>query len=145
MNIKDCQAKLAEMLKERPQALEFIKLYVSYANLVDDIVDEKDFQNSKKFLQHANSAETLHSHPYWIANIDWLRSVLLIVHNDYSDSVEYDTVMQGDSKVLADALRIAGFHVIAAVVYKELGYDAMREISPAFRYALWKRHKDEAH
>jgi hypothetical protein len=145
MTIKECQIKLAEMLKERPQALDFIDRYVTYANLVDDIVDEKDYQNAKRILEHANTAETLHSHPYWIANIVWLRPVLLVVHNDYADSVEYDAMVEGDTKVLADALRIAAFHVVVATVYNELGYAAMREISPKFRYALWKRHKDEAH
>lgn len=134
------------MLKERPAALEFIKLYVSYANLVDDIIDEGKFQNAQTFLRHTNFAETLHSHPYWIANIQWLRPVLLITHNDYADSVEFDS-FTGDTekKQMADVLRIAAFHVVMAVVYNELGHEAMREISSSFRFALWKRHKDEAH
>lgn len=144
-SLQDCQNELAEILKEKPVALDFIKLYVAYANLVDDIIDEKEFQNKERILQHANDTETLHSHPYWIANVNWLRVVLLVVHNDYADSVKFEYGSEGDAKVLGDALRIAAFHLVAAVVYNEVGYDAMRAISPKFRYALWRRHKDEAH
>lgn len=146
MTIADCQQKLTKMLEGRDVALDFIKLYVSYANLVDDIVDEKDFQNAGRLLEHANTAETLHSHPYWIANINWLRPVVLVVHNEFADSVELenDTIREGAAQ-LADTLRIAAFNVVALVVYNELGYNAMREISADFRYALWRRHKNENH
>lgn len=144
-SLQDCQNELAEMLKEHPVALEFVKLYVTYANLVDDIVDEKDFQNSELFLKHANLAETVHAHPYWIQHAGWIRVALLIVHNDYSDSVIFEKTDDAGKKQLADSLRIAALHLVLLVVYNELGYDAMRQISPKFRYALWRRHKDEAH
>jgi hypothetical protein len=144
-SLQDCQNELAELLKNKPEALSFIKLYVEYANLVDDIVDEKDFQNSAKFLKHSDLAETVHTHPYWIANFGWLRVATLVVHNDYADSVIFEHSDDEGKKQLADSLRIAAIHLVLLVVYNELGYDAMRAISPKFRHALWKRHKNEGH
>jgi hypothetical protein len=143
--IKDCQIELATLLKDKPVALNFIDLYVTYANLVDDIVDEKDYQNSAKFLKHSELAETVHTHPYWLQNAGWLKVATLVVHNDYADSVIFEHSDDAGKKQLADSLRIAAIHLVLLVVYNELGYDAMRAISPKFRHALWKRHKNEGH
>lgn len=135
--------ELNEILIERPEAFEFVVLYRNYIHLIDDIVDEKEFQNSVKLLELQALASRTFTCNFWIRHGQKLIVTEQLINNSFADSVHWEKSETEWKRRDANVLRHAGLDMFFAVLLVEFGYNVMRSFSARFREQCHLLHTDE--
>lgn len=133
------------LFSSKPEALAFTNLYCQYCHAIDDIIDEEYPPKGKsKFIIDAfELAERLFSSHYFISNYYWLKPVIAIVRNDYSNACLWEEESEDWKKLHADVLRHSGYNVFFAIVEHEFGWAALSAISARFREFSHHKHLND--
>ena len=138
---KQLLLKLAEMLKGRLECLEFLNLYASYGEVVDDLVDDPG--NSFNVQKADELSVKIGECVYWKTHQQYLWCIRWIIHNQYFDSVKLEASTEYWKRRDAKVLSHAGSMMLFAVILIEFGIDKLNEISMEFREHMYERHKDD--
>ena len=129
------------LFSEKPEALIFLRDYVTYCHLVDDMVDEtKDIDRIRRCTTYATC---LYSSDYWARNRQTLYAVDRITHNQYFDAVTWEHSEEEWKRRDARALNHCGYNMLFAVILLEFGEDAMNQWSIKYREYSHLKHKDD--
>lgn len=123
---------------EKPQVLEFLKLYGEYIELVDDFVDKDNGEINP--LDITNKALEVFSTNYWRANAHFLYLIDKVNRLTYLDS---NKMMASDIdwiKTDGKALSHCAYNLLFAIIIHELGDAKAEEISLEFRINAHKEH-----
>lgn len=128
--------KLFPLFIDRPEAWQFILLYKKYIHTIDDLVDEKFDIN--KLLYSYYLASLIYSSDYFYRNRATLLAIDHTISSCYADSVAFERAEGEQKKQWADTIRHCGIEMILKIVQIELGWEAMRSISPIVREEVLK-------
>ena len=135
---KELLVELTELFKDRPKAYEFLKLYGEHGELVDDLVDEivtPELVEKESRLAHAVS-----NCEYWRT---WQRELYLVsrlVHNQFFDSVKWESAQEEWKRRDAKALSHCGYNMLFSVILIEFGEETLMKFSLRFREHAHLRH-----
>lgn len=123
---------------EKPEVLEFLKLYGEYIELVDDFVDKDNGEINP--LDITNKALEVFSCNYWRANAHFYYLIDKVNRLTYMDS---NKMMESDIEWIKQdgkALSHCAYNLLFAVLVHELGDKFAEEISYEFRINAHKEH-----
>lgn len=135
---KELLKEITELLKDKPDAVEFLYLYGEYGELLDDVVDE-----SPEILRAQRVDEyviKLNNCKYWQQHMQYLWVVRWLVHNSYFDSVKWEHSDVEWKRRDAKCLSHSGYLMLFAVILIEFGIDKLNEISLRFREHAHLKH-----
>lgn len=123
-------------------AAEFLRLWAEYCHAIDDIVDGDERSAQHVIRSFATGACVFH-HPFYLQNLACLRQIVLLVSNEYADSVEFEKSPEPWKRAHADVLRHAGNLMVIAVAQLCGGWDHARKISVKQREACYRMQHPE--
>ena len=146
LNLEQVEAalkgELFELLKERKDALDFLKYYIDYCHMIDDLVDED--KNIELVRQTSKQAAIVFNCPYWK---QWGANLYLvdrITHNTYFDSVVWEKSEEEWKRRDARALNHCAYNMLFAIILIEFGEAKLQEISGKYReFAHAKQLKED--
>lgn len=136
-------AKTAALYEEatvgNPAARAFLDAWNNYCHSIDDFIDlkENDFKTFLRILVHANM---LYSMPFYQEHTDRLHPLVVLITNNYADSIEWASKHEDWRRNWADTLRFAGNEMVTMVAYLCGGMERMRDISLNLRDLAWSTH-----
>ena len=122
-------------------AMGFLAEWSRYVHEIDDIVDGER-PGLEEILGTFARAAALYSHPFYLANLAALRSVVLLVTNLYADSVAWERSDVAWQRDWADHNRHVGMEMVIAVAMIVGGYEHGRAISREQREICYVEHHD---
>ncbi len=148
------KSALDKYLGNNLSAYQWLFLYRHYCHAIDDIIDIPERRSDNEYILLVfNKALDVLSHPFYLAHVNRLYSVIKVIHNTYCDSVQWEASNETWKKLYADVIRCATNEmlttVVSIVVTEEtqsfdLGYEAAREVSLLAREKSWNdHHKDD--
>ena len=131
---------IRDILRNYPDALNFLFAYIDYIHAIDDIIDEPDKRNDDAFILRtfAMSAQ-IFAFPFYRQFGDKLALIDNIINNEFADTLIWGQSSEEWKRRHADVMRHCGYNMFYAVVWICCGYDKMREISAKFRE--WSHYK----
>lgn len=138
MKVED---ELQELLKQKPEALEFLLLFGEYSNLLDDQVDEA--KSEERTRRISALASRIFNTAYWqrySANLFLLERV---INNCYFDSVRWEKSDEQWQRRIAKVLASCGIMMIVAVLIIEFGEDVANEWSLKLRQLSYEKQKND--
>jgi len=138
INNEKLENSLAALLKDKPEALEFLILFGRYGNLLDDVVDEA--KSSALVRDTAVAASDLYNCNYWKQWGQTLRIVEKLVANQYFDSVVWEHSRVKWHREHAKVYSHAGLLMIFAVILIEYGEKRLEQLS-----LEWRQYAHEIH
>jgi len=143
LNQEDIQEAF-ELFKERPDIQEFLFKFSKYCHLIDDVIDVEEYKNDpQNLLKICYMALDIYSSQFYRDNIAMLHPVILMTHNTYADSVEWEKSKIKWKADQADTFRCCGNEILLILIERLFGYDKMREFSLKIREGAYKRHHTE--
>ena len=135
-------AKLQLYLSHDQDAIRFIKAFGSYCHEIDDIIDEK-ITDPEKILRTFVNAAAIYSCNFYQRFADRLYPTVLLITNEYADSVKWEKNDDSYKEHISDVLRSCGNNMLILVVGIVAGYEAMRDVSCLIRETSYLKHHDE--
>ena len=151
---KELMALVHKHLANRPDALNFLRIYCDYCHKIDDLVDVPEYRTDNEFLGDVlNTALEVFSSDFYATRRVKLYSLVKEIQNSYLDSVIAETNVNSPKwlKDTGDVLRCSAhamtMAVVELVVTEETGdyaagYKAKREISLLCRQNSYEQHHD---
>ncbi len=125
-----------------PSAMDFLANHWSpYCHEIDDIVDG-DRPEARDLLKTFARAAMLYSHPFYLANWQALRAVVLNVTVSYADSVAWERSPTGWQRDWADHQRHSGMEMVVAVAAICGGHEHAFNVSQEQRVLCHVDHHD---
>jgi len=116
---------------EKPDVIEWCKLYNIFVHQLDDVIDEpKDVERTCRVF---SCARRLWTHPVYLKWRHVLDVVDELANSAYLDAEVWKTSPEEWKRHHADVLRHQGYNVFYAIVYLEFGRPTLREISLKIR------------
>jgi len=131
----------AKYFNDRPELAQFCLSYVMLQHLIDDIVDEE--KSIDTILEAFSLGRRVWSHPIYIKHQVALDVVDELANNSYGCSEKWKTSEEQWKQVHADVLRHQGYNVFFAIIYLELGRNALNECSEHFREYSHAKHLED--
>jgi len=131
MSEKEASELFEDLFGKHPVARKFVLDYTRYVHMIDDWIDED--KNANHVLKTSAYALVVYTNPFFVQNAAVLGPIMLLVNNEYADSVEWENSGEDWKVKHADVLRHCGYNIFLASVLLIHGYDRMREISIHFR------------
>lgn len=125
------------------EAIDWLVLLSNYAHLLDDIIDEKEFQNVEKQMELQYLSLVLYNNDFYHKYSNTLLPILINMHNTYHDSMILSNSDTSWKKNLGNSLRQCGNEVVCMLVLVFGGYDAMRKISMMIREDVNNRQGEQ--
>lgn len=113
------------------EASSFLKLWSQYVHDIDDLVDGDVTTKESQIRSYALACVVL-THPFFIKHVDRLRDVVLLITNDYADSVAWEGSKEEWQRRFSDVLRHSGATMVREVMLLVGGYDHLRLNSALF-------------
>lgn len=135
--------KIYELLKDQPDAAQFVIAYRNYIHAVDDIIDEPSKRTAEFIMEISSRASILFTLPFWLEHGPKLIVLDQMINNTFADSVIWENSDVEWQKRDAMVLRHCGIDMFLAVIFICFGRDKMREISLDFRKQAHLLHMDE--
>jgi hypothetical protein len=133
--------KVAEMLDQHPDALEFLKGYHELCHAVDDIVDEK--RTDVEFISHTFIlAAAVYSCPFYRRYVQELFPMVCHVTNNFTDSTIMLDNPEDWQQKFGDAIRNTANDMVCCVVNICCGWKEMRKVSMLLREDSYAKHHD---
>lgn len=140
-NESECHAFTREICKGDRAAVEFCSLWYAYCHAIDDLVDEKvdgrPTLSNEKIIQIFANAALLYNCPFFVRNREHLFPIVLMVTNQYADSVAWEKSPLAHRRTIADVLRCCGDEMFFMVAMICGGYEHMRAVSGRIRDRDW--------
>lgn len=130
--------QIAQMLGEGSDANRFIIGVTSAMHAQDDDVDEA--RDKERQIKTAAMWISVCSCPFYQRHAEALNLALLLVANDYADSVAWEASSEPWKAAAADVLRHQGNALILATIVLEKDWETMRYFSPLLREASYRQH-----
>lgn len=128
-------------------AMECSDLYHRYVHGLDDIldtrIDGRPTMSADQILQVFLHAALLYNCDYFVKNRHLLFPTILLVTNQYADSVEWEKSPYSHKRIMGDCLRTCGdeFYFMMALI--QGGWSHVRKIGPVIRENDYVRQHDE--
>jgi hypothetical protein len=133
-----------DLFKDSPDIQQFLYKFATYCHLIDDVIDVKEIRdNPQSILKVTHLALDIYSSQFFRDNVSLLHPIILMIHNTYADSVEWEHSEIKWKATQADTLRCFGNEIILVLIERVFGYDKMREFSTKIREGSYKRHHTE--
>lgn len=146
MNFEQLEAQLKqsidEVLRDFPDAKNFLLAYCEYTHSIDDIIDDK-ITSSDVILKTFNQSANIFNCNFWRQNASQLFLIEKLINLDYGLSVKWEKSDEAWKRNQADVLRNAGNMMTFAVILLIAGYDKAKELIPLIREHSYYRHHDE--
>lgn len=139
---KQLHKDIEELLAPEPGAIEFVKEFTNYVHLADDIIDS-NHKDKSTILKAFSSGERLFSSDFYHKYRLLLYPVLVVCHNNYRDSVLWESSPVEWKRRHADTLRHSGLDVFFMVIFIVAGDEALQKISPLFREYTTLKHLND--
>lgn len=135
-----------EICRGNKAAEEFCHLFYRHAHALDDLIDTKEdgrptMSNADILALFADTA-LMYSCPFFVANRTILFPVILMVLNQYADSVAWERDPIKHRRIMADVLRTCGDEVFFMVAMIVGGWGHMRAVSGRIRETDWLKQHD---
>lgn len=134
--------ELEELVKTKPTAHEFLQLYATYCDLLDDQIDE--CKNNNRTRKLSSCATSIFNCAYWQ---QYSRSLFLLertINNCYFDSVAWEHDNKQWRRETSKHLASCGIMMIVAVLILEFGEEVANHWSSKIREEAYNKHKDDA-
>lgn len=133
------KTKMSYIFDRNPDAGRFINTFIEYTHRVDDIIDEK-ITDSEFILKTLIMLTELHTSNYYIKNADFLFGFFIAIGNEYADSCNMERSNETWKKEHAKVIRQTGINMLYAILYRECGWDTLREFSLLVRESAAKNN-----
>lgn len=147
MSNEELDQELNKLFLDHPDgeaAKVFLTSYGTYAHMVDDVIDEKEYQNHKRLLPTYMMHLNLLSCKFYLRNRDTLYPVMRVIHHSWFDSIEMERSENAWQRVQAETLKGAGIEMTLTIIEILGGYECRRRLSIAVReHAYKEQHKNE--
>ncbi len=134
---------LNSMLERDPAAMRFLIAFNDYCHFIDDLVDGEKEKSPENICRMGAMACMLYSSTFYQQYCMQLYPIVLVVTNEYADSVAFSDGDAAWKHAHADVMRHCGNNMIMTVVALVAGYDALRKISPLIRENSYNKHHAE--
>lgn len=131
--------EIFNVLKNYPEACEFVNNYRDYIHGIDDIVDG-DIKDSESILRIFSLGSRLFSSDFYHRYRQYLYPIEVLINNTYADSCLWEKDDINWKRRDAGVLRHTGIDMFLFVVFIIAGRDKMREISEKFRTQCHEFH-----
>ncbi len=135
-----------EVCKGNRDAIQFCGHWYRYAHFVDDVWDTREdgrpTMSSEKLLEGFITAALLFNSKFFVENRSLLFPIVLMITNQYADSVIWEKSPIAHRRTIADVLRCCGnemFFIVAMIIG---GWEHARNMSPKIRETDWLRQHD---
>lgn len=133
-------ARLQEILHPQPDAVKFFLAWNEYCHYIDDLVDGDIERTPESILKMGAMAAAIYSSNFYHRYYTQLYPVVLMITNEYGDSVKWERSNEEWKHRQADTLRHCGNNMLMVIVGIVGGYDAMREVSEMIRTTSYTQH-----
>lgn len=138
MKIED---ELQELLKQKPEALEFLLLFGQYSDLLDDQIDEAKSEERTRAI--SSLAARIFNTTYWQKYNAHLFLLERVINNCYFDSVRWEKSDEQWQRRIAKVLASCGIMMIVAVLMIEFGEPVANEWSLKLRQLSYEKQKND--
>lgn len=138
---KELLREIAELFVDKPDAAEFIHMYGTYCEVMDDLVDEEP--SVDRIELSGRLRMQLSGCAYWQKHVAHLWLVERLIHNTYFDSVRWEKSDEEWKRRDAKVLSHAAYNMLFSVILLEFGYEKLAEISLRFREHAHLRHLND--
>lgn len=135
---KELLLELSQLFLEKSEAVQFLHLYGTHCELIDDLVDEKTTPELVDKLGQLRM--DIDACPFWNKHKTYLFLVERLIHNTYFDSVKWEKSEDEWKRRDAKALSHVAYNMLFAVIIIEFGYETLEKYSIRFREHAHKRH-----
>ncbi len=138
---KKLDEDICKLFENKQEAKEFLLLYSEMGGLIDDIVDEQ--KNTNTIRRGTLLLSKCYNCNYWLK---WHNSLLVtdrLIHNQYFDSVEWESSYEQWKREHAKVYSHAGIQMTLAVILIEFGDIELEKWSLRFREYAYNRHKED--
>lgn len=123
-------------------------LYFRYCHDEDDaqdsIEDGRPTVSNEFLLNTRMELAFVYNHPFYVQHQAFLFPVIMMVLNEYADSVLFEKSPEPEKRAIADVIRCCGNNFFYAVALICGGIPNMRRISPLVRHLSWRlQHSDK--
>jgi hypothetical protein len=122
--------------------LDFLTRFHAYMHEIDDIIDERDW-NNERVLKCFASACLLYSHPFYSANRHRLGTAILVATSLYNDANKWERDPALWKRWWADVMRHAGNEVIFAVAQICGGWGHLKSLTAPMMAMSYIYHADK--
>lgn len=119
--------RLGQIIQEGSEAALFLKAVLGWVHAIDDIEDEETTPEFR-LRTHVMGVSVMSSN-YYQRHAAQLYLPLLLVANNYADSLHLEKSGLSWKRSLADMLRCSSIYLLQAVILIEGGWEALRGIS----------------
>ncbi len=139
-------ATFKAITKGNMPAIKFLFLWFYYCHEIDDVLDTMEdgrpVLSKEKILRTYARAFELYNDAFYVENQRTLYPVVVMITNNYADSVQWERDPVEYRRVIADVLCEAGNEMMNMVACVIGGYEWMRHWSPRIREISWTRQHD---
>lgn len=134
--------EVKSLCKGNEPAIHFCTLWFLDRHRIDDLIDERDKVSNEEILEMLICAAGLYNSPFYLANRVMLYPIVLMITNQFADSVKWERDDLEHRKTMADVLRCCGNEMFFAVAAIIGGWDHVRMWSPKIRERDWLLQHD---
>lgn len=134
--------KIESLLKDYPEALDFLTIFHDLCHRIDDIIDEKN-TNSEFIINSFICAAGVYSCKFYRDNVVELFPLVCHISNTFADSVIMENSSIDWQRNFGDAIRNCANDMVVYVVAKLCGWQQAREISMLLREDSYLKHHTE--
>lgn len=131
--------EIYKLLKDHPDACNFVSDYRNYIHGIDDIIDG-DLLGSEGILHIFHLASKIFSSDFYHQYRQYLFPIEILINNTYADSCLWEKSGVNWKHRDSGVLRHTGIDMFLFVVYIVAGRQKMREISEKFRSQCHEFH-----
>lgn len=131
------------LCKGNGQAIHFCSLWFLYCHRIDDLIDNRTGVTNDEILEMLLCAAAIYNCDFYIANRQMLYPIVLMVTNQFADSVAWENDSVEHRRKMADVLRCCGNEMFFAVAMLVGGWGHVRIWSPKIRERDWLLQHDE--
>lgn len=136
------EEKIKNLVKDRPEADEFLLLYAEYCALVDDLVDEP--YSTDRTRKTILLAAKVFNCNYWRRYGDKLVIIDRLIQNMYFDSVVWEKAEEQWKRQHAKVYSHSAQLMVLSVILIEFGDDVMRQLSLEIKEYAYELHKKDS-
>ena len=129
---KELLKEIAELFKDRPEAIQYLYLFGQLCEVADDMVDG-DITVREGVEKVGLLRQQLSVCPYWLSNWQHLWMTERLIHHQYMNMVQWERSSEEWKRRDARALSHCAYNMFFAVVMLEFGDDALAKIADRFR------------
>lgn len=132
MTKEELFSEINKVLLKDPASKLFILDYYEYVHKIDDLIDE-GIKSNENLLSVFHAASKVFSNDFYRRYGHMLFIVNTLIHNTYSDIIQWEKSEIDWQKAYADNLRHCAIDMVFAVLYIVGGEEAMRKLSLPMR------------